>query len=363
MSTAKRVTLLIGIVLLATSVLIGCSVLLKDGSGQSRKYLKLNINPPTTVKAIAVTEYDVTDLDIQVYDPLGVLLTKISWNVAEGRQSYLIPVSEQEGEHEIVVTHISNENGEVVEAEESAAFNIQAMFITVIDIIPGRIGVIYTSPGGEEQPFDPLDWIIDYWLDEIYTAPHTPVLEINEDGTFFWWEYYNGTGDSEDNGTWSFDGDVLTIDAGYGPEAVEITKYSDDHFSLVMGDEVHLYRRGTEPGGWIFDKTPTALTVSTGEWTVGTIATLKMKLFSFEAPDDGSYAVSWTDSEMPDPMICDAVLMVSVYEDDQENSFFVEVESGYSSPQTLDLAAGQTIYIIIHAWEQGGTFGIRVMQQ
>jgi len=34
-----------------------------------------------------------------------------------------------------------------------------------------------------------------------------------------------------------------------------------------------------------------------------------------------------------------------------------------TSPQTLELAAGQTIYIIIHAWEQDGTFGIRVMQQ
>ena len=65
---------------------------------------------------------------------------------------------------------------------------------------------------------------------------------------------------------------------------------------------------------------------------------------------------------MPDPMIYDTVLMVSAYEDDQENSFFVQVDTGYSSPQTLELAAGQTIYIIIHAWEQGGTFGIRVME-
>jgi len=45
-------------------------------------------------------------------------------------------------EHAIHVS-FSGRNGKVVEAEESAAFNIQSMFITVIDIIAGCIGVIY----------------------------------------------------------------------------------------------------------------------------------------------------------------------------------------------------------------------------
>ena len=152
MSRTKKVPLVrAAVVLLIIATLFGCSQLLRDGlgeSGESGWYIKLNINHPAAAKAITVTEYDVTGLAIEVYDPDGVLIEEISWQADEGQQSYLIPVSEQ-GQHEIVVTHISDENGELVEAEESATFNIQAMVITVIDIIPGCIGVIGVDPGYE----------------------------------------------------------------------------------------------------------------------------------------------------------------------------------------------------------------------
>ena len=95
-----------------------------------------------------------TGLAVEVYDPDGGFIEEISWQAKEGQQSYLIPVSKQ-GLHGIVVTHISDDNGEVVEAEESAFFNIQAMVITVIDIIPGCIEVINVEPGGGQPP-EPL---------------------------------------------------------------------------------------------------------------------------------------------------------------------------------------------------------------
>ena len=149
MATTKKVLLLAGAALLAMATLFGCSLLLRDGSEQSDWHIKLNINDPSAAKGITVNEYDVTALAVEVYDPNGELIEEISWQVADGQQSYLIPVSEQ-GQYEIFVTHISDENGKIVEAEESALFNIQAMVITVIDIIPGCIGVINVSGGGEE---------------------------------------------------------------------------------------------------------------------------------------------------------------------------------------------------------------------
>ena len=62
-------------------------------------------------------------LVVEVYDPDGGFIEEISWQAKKGQQSYLIPVSKQ-GQHEIVVTYISDDNGEVVEAGKSAFFNI-----------------------------------------------------------------------------------------------------------------------------------------------------------------------------------------------------------------------------------------------
>lgn len=139
MLSMRKVPLVTAFLLLVITMLFGCSVLLEDGYEEFGWHIKLNINQPVATKAVTVSEYDVTGLAIEVYDPHGVLIEEIAWQTEEGQQSYLIPVSEQ-GQHEIVVTHISDNYGELVEAEESALFNIQAMVITVIDIIPGCIG-------------------------------------------------------------------------------------------------------------------------------------------------------------------------------------------------------------------------------
>ena len=101
--------------------------------------------------------------------------------------SYLIPVTKQ-GEHEIVVTHIGEENGEVVEVEESATFNIQAMIITIIDIIPGCIGVINVDPGDEEPPPPPCAGLVGTWFGSSVEVPGPWYVDawvtIRADGSF-----------------------------------------------------------------------------------------------------------------------------------------------------------------------------------
>ena len=148
MSGIKKVLTMSVLILLIMAVLIGCPMLLKDSTIKSGQYIELNIGSDSAAKAIKVTEYDVTKLEIEIYDPQGVLIDDFSWYPDEGQQSYLIPVT-VEGEHEIVVTHISDENGTVIEAVESAFFNIEAMIITAINIIPGFIGYIDITPGSE----------------------------------------------------------------------------------------------------------------------------------------------------------------------------------------------------------------------
>ena len=81
------------------------------------------------------------------------LLQAISWDAADGAQSYMVPV-QQPGEHEILVTHIGRKDGQMVEATESATFNIGPMIITVIDLVPGSIGVINVVGGEAPEPID-----------------------------------------------------------------------------------------------------------------------------------------------------------------------------------------------------------------
>jgi hypothetical protein len=72
-----------------------------------------------------------------------------------------VPV-EQLGEHQIEVTHFGqNEVGEQVQATESAAFSIRAMGITVIDIVPGGLGLIWVGGdgGGGTISGKVFDWV------------------------------------------------------------------------------------------------------------------------------------------------------------------------------------------------------------
>ena len=141
-----------GLALLIVFMVSGCSFLLKNDTYTLEDdgwYIKLNIDRPLTSKAITVSEYDVTGLAIEVRGPNDEVIQTIDWKAEESSKTYLIPV-EQQGEHEIIITHISNDNGEVVEAKESATFYMQAMVITVIDITPGLIGLINIEAGAEE---------------------------------------------------------------------------------------------------------------------------------------------------------------------------------------------------------------------
>jgi hypothetical protein len=154
MSRLRKVAAVTGLAVLFFFAAFGCSFLLKNDLNtgeQTGWYIKLNVHRPPPSKAIAVSEYDVTGLTIEVRDPDDELIQTIQWEAEQGSTSYAIPVTQQ-GQHRILVTHIGTKNGQVVEAEESATFYIEAMVITVIDIIPGRIGVIKVESGGEELP-------------------------------------------------------------------------------------------------------------------------------------------------------------------------------------------------------------------
>jgi hypothetical protein len=151
--TRRRVISFGGMVLLTLLLAFGCSLLPReDGGAVADWYIKLQIQAPAS-KGITVSDCNVTGMNIQVRDPQGEVLKTIDWAVAEGAQTYLVAVKQQ-GEHQLEVTHFAERDGQQVQALESAAFNIQAMKITVIDIVPGGLGLVWITPGQNEQPQD-----------------------------------------------------------------------------------------------------------------------------------------------------------------------------------------------------------------
>jgi hypothetical protein len=100
-----------------------------------------NPSPPSRSKLITVNEYEVTGLLIVVTDPNNEEIQRINWSASENSKTYQIPVKTP-GKHRVIVTHISNDNGKVVKAKESAYFIIRPMIITVVEIIPGFVGFI-----------------------------------------------------------------------------------------------------------------------------------------------------------------------------------------------------------------------------
>jgi hypothetical protein len=139
------------VVLMVLLLGFGCSLVPREDSGTAEGwYIRLQIRAPASAKGITVSEFDVTGLHIQVRDPAGELLESIDW--APGDDStYLVPVK-QLGQHQIVVTHVGERDGEAVQVTESAAFQIRAMKITVIDIVPGCLGLIRVA--GQEIPLE-----------------------------------------------------------------------------------------------------------------------------------------------------------------------------------------------------------------
>jgi hypothetical protein len=187
MENTKKVLSAGGIAALIMAGLImftvfSCFFLPTDDFARDGWYIKLNIDPGSASKAINVTEYTVTELLIEVCDPDEQLIQTIHWYAGDGEQTYLIPVQDQ-GQYGIQVTHIGEKDGDEYEAVESAAFNMQAMTITVIDIIPGFIGEINIEPGDEE----PIVQLAGTWINPDYDGTGSPAKTIttdNGDGTF-----------------------------------------------------------------------------------------------------------------------------------------------------------------------------------
>ncbi len=110
------------------------------GTVSGKWYMQFSVSAPAA-KGLSVTQYSVTGLTIVVKDPGGVVIQTITWAAADGTQTYDVPVS-QAGHYEVDVTHIGVQNGQTIQASESATFDIEPMKITQITIIPGQIGTI-----------------------------------------------------------------------------------------------------------------------------------------------------------------------------------------------------------------------------
>jgi hypothetical protein len=140
----KSKALLLGslaiLVLLAAA---GCPLALKKAG-----FIRLQIDPTGSSKGIAVADFEVTGLRIRVRAAAGEIMETIDWAAIEGPRSYLVPVK-QGGEYEIEVIHFGEHEGETVQATEREVFEVQAMRITMIDIVPGCIGLIRVE--GEEE--------------------------------------------------------------------------------------------------------------------------------------------------------------------------------------------------------------------
>jgi hypothetical protein len=357
MSRIKRIIVIPGFALLIIVMLFGCARLYWSIDEQEGGYIRLNVGDPGA-KGIGVDYYDVTGVFITVYDPEEAELATFQWDAEEGPQSYLVQVNTT-GTYEVVVTHISDDDGEVVEATETAEIEIEEMVITVIDIIPGAIGTIEV----DGQPTgDPWAWLYDFWVQDACTAPYSQVLEIRETGTWHFWDRYDGTGGGEDFGTWYAEGDLLYIEQDDGMLPTEVTRPDEDTVIFVEIDPNPFYRRGTEPCGYVFDKTPIGLVVSAGEWTEGTISDTQKHLYSFQAPWTGSFTLSWKQAGDGDLPAYTADIAVSAYQEDQYTPIFEwEEMSGYYDPKVFNLESGDLIYIVVEGRDQSGDYGIRIM--
>ena len=143
----RRVVTVAAVSVLLMAVLFGCSQTVRDEiPGTS---VRITIVAPQAARAINVSEYEVIELVVRIYDPWDGLVATITWEPWEGLQSYVVPVS-RTGQYRIEVTHIGAADGDIVEAMEWTYFTIGAMRITVIEVVPGAILEINVGGEGEE---------------------------------------------------------------------------------------------------------------------------------------------------------------------------------------------------------------------
>ena len=147
MRGVMRVVTVAGISLLLMAVLFGCAQPVREemqGAG-----IRITIVAPQAARAINVSEYEVIALAVELYDPWDDLVATITWEPWEGLQSYVVPLS-RTGQYRIEVTHTAEADGDIVEVMEWTYFTIQAMRITVIEVVPGAVLQINVGGEGEE---------------------------------------------------------------------------------------------------------------------------------------------------------------------------------------------------------------------
>ena len=192
-------------------------------------------------------------------------------------------------------------------------------------------------------------WILDYWVHSYSSAPYSDLLHFEEGGNYYRYGEYDRSNLIQ-TGTWALTGDILTMDS----TSTAITKISDDQYSK---EGIKYYRQYKEPGGWVFDQTPTALTY--GIWISDSILFQTLKLYSFTAQVAGDCDIYWDDEfEGSDTTTSD--IIVSAYRADEHTPIFTEEDDGYHYPSTAGLDSGETIYIIVDAYYQAGSFRIKV---
>jgi hypothetical protein len=145
---AKRGFLLLIAAAVCFALISSCSVI-PNGTAADR-VIFLTIGDSGGSRLVEVAEYDVTSLDVEIFDPDGELLWSTEWLAENGPQTYQIQV-EQPGDHEIVLVHHGMNGEEDISATESAVFSIAGMMITVINVTPGAIGVLNISGGVVED--------------------------------------------------------------------------------------------------------------------------------------------------------------------------------------------------------------------
>ncbi len=104
-------------------------------------FIELQIDTAGASKGVTGGDFQVTCLAILVRTFEDEILRTIEWEAEDGARSYLIPAKEP-GEHKIEVTHFGQRDGVAAEAVDTAFFDVREREVTVIEVVPGCIGVI-----------------------------------------------------------------------------------------------------------------------------------------------------------------------------------------------------------------------------
>ncbi len=353
MSIGKKILSFCGLVVMILLLAFGCSLLPRESIVESDGwYIKLRIQAPASAKGITVSEFEVTGMNIRVVDPEGGVLGEFDW-APGGDSIYLVPVS-QLGGYEIQVTHFGEREGEAVQVTENAAFEIRAMKITVIDIIPGCVGVINIEPG-EEEPS-----ILGYWNWFRAYAKYMEVMQVTPDGTWTSWEDYAGT-EVGGTGTWSQSGGTVTFVVDGVPISGTAQWVNENQVQLAipgLPNPMVWYRRGFEPDGYVFNNPnypPIAL--SKGTPTPGNLPGDGLIIYRYVAGAEAQHTViSWQDRINSADYTADLTLWV--YENEEALAYPWRATE---SPIEVALTPGQTYDIVVANQPlNSGSFSIMV---